>query len=145
LSDTKARQKVFGAKNKLEIAGHTVAAKTGTTENYSDSWTVGYTPKITVGVWMGNNNRINTKNISGIDGAGYIWHDLMTSYLTTEADIPFEKPEGLSEVWINPYTFSLAPKTGSPYTLEYYLPGTEPSDKPDFSYLSSFSRSYSRY
>ncbi len=144
LSDTKARRMIFGTGNKLEIKGHTVAAKTGTTDNYSDSWTLGYTPDITVGVWMGNNDRSQMKVISGIEGAAYVWHDIMQSYLTDIPDKPFIKPGGLSEVWISPYTFSQAPKEGSPYVLEYYLPGKEPTSKPDFSYLEPFNKTYSR-
>lgn len=140
LSDTKARQKVFGYGNKLEIKGHTVAAKTGTTDNYTDSWTVGYNPEFTVGVWMGNNDRSKMGQISGIEGAAYVWHDIFTGILKDKPDIAFEKPQGLSEVWINPSTFAKAPKEGSPYVLEYFLPGKEPTPKPDFSYLNQFNK-----
>ncbi|MEK7447631.1 MAG: PBP1A family penicillin-binding protein [Patescibacteria group bacterium] len=140
LSDTKARQKIFGYGNKLEIKGHTVAAKTGTTDNYTDSWTVGYNPDITVGVWMGNNDRSKMGQISGIEGAAYIWHDILEGIIKNQPDIAFEKPKGLSEVWVNPSTFAKAPKEGSPYVLEYFLPGKEPSTKPDFSYLNQFNK-----
>lgn len=140
LSDTKARQKVFGYGNKLEIKGHTVAAKTGTTDSYADSWTVGYTPEITVGVWMGNNDRSKMGQISGIEGAAYVWHDIMEGTIKDKPDIAFQKPANLSEVWVNPWTFSKAPRDGSPYVLEYFLPGKEPSLKPDFSYLNAFNK-----
>jgi membrane peptidoglycan carboxypeptidase len=140
LSDTKARQKIFGYGNKLEIKGHTVAAKTGTTDNYTDSWTVGYNPEITVGVWMGNNDRSKMGQISGIEGAAYIWHDIFEGIIKNQPDIAFEKPKNLSEVWVNPSTFAKAPREGNPYVIEYFLPGKEPSLKPDFSYLNQFSK-----
>ncbi len=138
LSDTKARQKVFGAGNKLEIKGHTVAAKTGTTENFTDSWTMGYNPDFTVGVWMGNNDHSKMGQISGIEGAAYVWHDIFEGILANQPDIAFQKPQGLSEAWVNPYTFSKAPRSGPPYVIEYFLPGKEPAAKPDFSYLNIF-------
>jgi len=140
LSDTKARQRVFGYGNKLEIKGHTVAAKTGTTENYADSWTVGYNPEITVGVWMGNNDRKKMGQISGIEGAAYIWHDIFEQCVKDKPDIVFEKPKNISEVWVNSATFSKAPKEGTPYVIEYFLPGKEPTLKPDFSYLNPFNK-----
>ncbi|RJO61480.1 PBP1A family penicillin-binding protein [candidate division WS5 bacterium] len=140
LSDTKARQRVFGYGNKLEIKGHTVAAKTGTTDNYTDSWTMGYSPNMTVGVWMGNNDRSKMGQISGIEGAAYVWHDVMEGLIKDKPDIAFEKPRNMSEVWVNQYTFAKAPRDGSPYSLEYFLPGTEPKTKPDFSYLDVFTK-----
>jgi len=138
LSDTKARQRVFGYGNKLEIQGHTVAAKTGTTDNYTDSWTMGYNPKFTVGVWMGNNDRSQMRVISGIEGAAYIWHDIFEAYIKDTKDITFKKPSGLKEVWISPYTYSPANYHGSPNILEPFIPGKELPQNPDFSYLNQF-------
>ena len=140
LSDTKARQKVFGYGNKLELKGHTVAAKTGTTENYTDSWTMGYNPDYTVGVWLGNNDRSRMGQISGIEGAAYVWHDIFDGILAGQPDIAFEKPKDISEVWVNPSTFAKAPRDGSPYVIDYFLPGKEPTLKPDFAYLNVFNK-----
>lgn len=141
LSDTKARQRIFGYGNKLEIQGHTVAAKTGTTENYTDSWTMGYNPKFTVGVWMGNNDRSQMRVISGIEGAAYIWHDIFESYLKGTKNVTFKKPKGMKDIWINPYTFSPSTSPGPPNILESFIPGKELPQNPDFSYLNQF-RSY---
>src|SRR6266566_4541138 len=56
--------------------GRPVAAKTGTTDNFQDNWTIGYTPDIVVGVWSGNaNGAYMTNNVVGITGAAPIWHD----------------------------------------------------------------------
>ena len=143
LSDNKARQKVFGYGNKLEINGHTVAAKTGTTESYADSWTMGYTPEYTVGVWMGNNDHTKMGQISGIEGAAYPWHDIFSEILKDTPDTAFAKPSGLSEVWFNPYTFAQSTRAGSPNILDYCLPGKEPGPKPSFAYLGQFQKSWS--
>jgi membrane peptidoglycan carboxypeptidase len=57
---------------------HDVAAKTGTTDNFKDNWTLGYTPNVVVGVWAGNKNgEAMTNNPTGITGAAPIWHDVI--------------------------------------------------------------------
>lgn len=136
LSDEKARKKVFGWGNKLEIK-RPAAAKTGTTDNYTDSWTVGFTPDYLVGVWMGNNDRKPMKVISGIEGAAYIWHDIMAEFHKGLPVKNFDKPEGVIETKINPSTGEVV-KTGSWGTLEVYKKGTEPKGKEDLSYLNRF-------
>jgi membrane peptidoglycan carboxypeptidase len=50
------------------------AVKTGTSENFMDNWTVGYTTDYVMGVWAGNNNNSPMVNVEGVTGAGYIWH-----------------------------------------------------------------------
>ena len=78
LSDNAARTPVFGSSSDLFIEGRQVAAKTGTTQEYRDAWTIGYTPSIAVGVWAGNND--NTPMRSGAAGtfvAAPIWNKFM--------------------------------------------------------------------
>ncbi len=66
LSNNEARFPEYSAVNPFAIPGHDVAAKTGTTNEYRDAWTVGYTPQIVVGVWAGNNdNRPMQKRVAG--------------------------------------------------------------------------------
>lgn len=82
LSDNQARMAVFGPNNAFNIKDQTVAGKTGTTQDFRDAWTVGYTPSIAVGVWAGNND--NSPMRSGADGtyvAGPIWKNYMTKVL----------------------------------------------------------------
>lgn len=83
LSDNNARAFIFGAKNYLTLADRPVAAKTGTTNDYKDAWTVGYTPSLVTGVWVGNND---SKEMSkGADGsvvAAPIWNEFMKQALT---------------------------------------------------------------
>jgi len=79
LSDNVARTPIFGPNSPLAFPkGVVVAGKTGTTQNFRDAWTVGYTPSIAVAVWAGNNN--NSPMRTGADGiyvAAPIWRDFM--------------------------------------------------------------------
>lgn len=82
LTDNNARSYIFGAKNYLTLADRPVAAKTGTTNDYKDAWTIGYTPSLVTGVWVGNND---SKEMSkGADGsvvAAPIWNEYMNRVL----------------------------------------------------------------
>ncbi|KKP68701.1 MAG: Penicillin-binding protein, 1A family [Candidatus Moranbacteria bacterium GW2011_GWE1_35_17] len=85
LSDNQARTPMFGPNNAFNIKDKNVAGKTGTTQDYRDAWTVGYTPSIAVGVWAGNND--NSPMRAGADGsyvAGPIWKTYMTKLLESK-------------------------------------------------------------
>lgn len=78
LSDNSLRAPIFGTNSPLAFPKGTVAAKTGTTQDFHDAWTVGYTPSISVAVWAGNND--NSPLRSGADGvfvAAPIWRDFL--------------------------------------------------------------------
>ncbi len=92
LSDNQARVPTFGANSPLVISGREVAVKTGTTNNNKDAWTMGYTPSIAVGVWVGNNDNKPMKK-GGAALAGPIWHDYMAYALKNLPDEQFESPE----------------------------------------------------
>jgi membrane peptidoglycan carboxypeptidase len=68
----------FGLGSALKL-DRPAAAKTGTTNDWTDNWTVGYTPQIITGVWVGNADRTAMVNVNGITGAAPIWHDFMES------------------------------------------------------------------
>ncbi|MFA5184796.1 MAG: penicillin-binding protein [Patescibacteria group bacterium] len=88
MADNAARSYIFGEKNFLNLGSRPVAAKTGTTNDYHDAWTIGYTPSIVTGVWVGNNN--NQAMAGRADGsvvAAPIWHDYMSKIL---GDTPIE-------------------------------------------------------
>ncbi|MBI5622101.1 PBP1A family penicillin-binding protein [Candidatus Falkowbacteria bacterium] len=88
LSDNSARTYIFGEKNYLTLPDRPVAAKTGTTNDYRDAWTVGYTPSIATGVWVGNNDNSEMKR--GADGsvvAAPIWNQYMRA---ATASLPVE-------------------------------------------------------
>lgn len=138
LSDNKARSATFGTVSPLKTDKIT-AVKTGTTDNYADSWTMGYSPDFVVGVWMGNNDHSPMKQVSGIEGAAYVWHDVMSDILASVPDKAFTKPASIKEAWINPYTGGLANYNGGSNILEYFKEGTAPTTlKPDLSYLKQF-------
>lgn len=135
LSDINTRRKVFGWRNKLEL-DRPAAAKTGTTDNYTDSWTLGFTPDFVTGVWMGNNDRTPMLRTSGIEGAAYIWNDVMTEI---HKDLPkkeFEKPDGVIELKINSSSGQIETKYNG--ILEVFKKGTEPKGKDDLSHLRGF-------
>ncbi|MDD2753282.1 MAG: PBP1A family penicillin-binding protein [Candidatus Portnoybacteria bacterium] len=78
LSDNNARTPVFGANSALYFPDRPVAAKTGTTQKYRDAWTLGYTPSLVVGVWVGNNNNDPMSRAgAGLAAAGPLWHDFI--------------------------------------------------------------------
>ena len=82
LSDNSARAPIFGSNTPLAFKDRAVAAKTGTTQEFHDAWTVGFTPSLAVGVWTGNND--NSPLTSGADGvfvAAPIWRDFLNKEL----------------------------------------------------------------
>ncbi len=97
LSDNNARLPAFGRGNVLEL-GRPAAAKTGTSTDWRDNWTVGYTPAVVAGVWVGNADNTPMKDVSGISGAGPIWRDFMLAVLRDIPASDFEIPDGLVQV-----------------------------------------------
>ena len=93
LSDNVARTPEFGANSALYFPGKDVAVKTGTTNDYRDVWTVGYTPNIAVGMWAGNNNNTPIhKNIAGFIITP-VWHAFMEEALNLTPSERFIAPE----------------------------------------------------
>ena len=95
LSDNIARTPTFGVSSQLVIPNHEVAVKTGTTNNNKDAWTIGYTPSVTVGVWVGNNDNTPMKK-GGAALAGPIWNGIMTEALKNLPNETFEKPDPIN-------------------------------------------------
>ncbi|GCE04095.1 transglycosylase domain-containing protein [Dictyobacter aurantiacus] len=94
LADEPSRAYEFGSDHDLSFAdmdancaysrfncSRQVAAKTGTTDDFRDNWTIGYTPDVVVGVWVGNANNEKMRDVIGITGAGPIWHSVMERVL----------------------------------------------------------------
>lgn len=99
LSDNQARTPAFGPDSVLNLPFQ-AAAKTGTTNDFRDNWTVGYTPDVAVGVWVGNADFSPMKNVSGLTGAAPIWADFMKiaiQQLTGGNPSEFVKPAGVTE------------------------------------------------
>ena len=125
LSDNSARWAAFGSPNILEL-DRPAAVKTGTTNDYKDNWTVGYTPQVVIGVWIGNTDNTAMKNVSGISGAAPVWNQLMTYFLKDKPVEQFVRPPGLEEATVCATT-GLLPTKYCPTTKELFIPGTEPT------------------
>jgi membrane peptidoglycan carboxypeptidase len=103
LTDNNARAYVFGANSPLHFSDRTVAAKTGTTQNFRDGWTLGFTPSLAVGVWVGNNDGVDLK--SGSDGvvvAAPIFHTFIEQALAGTPSEAFPVPPGITHVNVDP-------------------------------------------
>lgn len=120
LSDNNARLEVFG--NTLTIS-RPAAVKTGTTENYRDAWTMGYTPSLAVGVWVGNNDGTSMDNIAGSLGAAPIWRALMEKFLQGTLVEQFTSPSSIVRRTVCTFTKDA---TFSAVLTEYFAQGTEP-------------------
>lgn len=99
LSDDEARAPTYGRHSFLELS-RPAAAKTGTTEYFQDGWTVGYTPDLVTGVWVGNANMERMKSVYAISGAGYIWHNFMEEALKGKPVTQFPKMTGFVKVTV---------------------------------------------
>lgn len=97
LSDNAARLPTYGANNALELNGRPAAVKTGTTNNYVDAWTVGYTPDLVTGVWVGNTRGGAMQEVGGSLGAGAIWNGFMEEVLRGTPVKQFQRPSGVVE------------------------------------------------
>lgn len=125
LSDAQARAPAFGEGSVLQL-NRPAAAKTGTTTDWRDNWTIGYTPEVVTGVWVGNANNEPMQHVSGVDGAGPIWHDFMELVLRGQPEREFERPPGLITAEICSLS-GLLPTPDCPHTHdEIFIAGTEP-------------------
>ena len=91
LADNTARMTAFGENSVLRLS-RPAAVKTGTTTDWRDNWTVGYTLDLAVGVWTGNADNEPMGHVSGVTGAGPIWHDFMEEALKAEPIREFREP-----------------------------------------------------
>lgn len=128
LSDNDARKDTFGLKSYLYIAGKTVAAKTGTTDDKRDNWTAGYTNDRVVVTWVGNNDNtpMSQSLASGVTGAAPIWNRIMREAIKDQTDTPFDRPEGVIEMDIDAFGGGL-PFESQPTRKEFFIKGTEPN------------------
>jgi penicillin-binding protein 1A len=110
--------------------GHEVGAKTGTTNDFIDAWFMGFSPELTVGVWVGFDIPQNMgKNETGSKAAGPIWTEFMKNALLTKPMSPFAIPEGITFVRIDANTGTLPTEQTKRTIIESFLVGTEPKNK----------------
>ena len=122
LSDNNARAPIFGYSSPLYLPGYQVAAKTGTTQNFVDGWTMGYTPFAVVGVWTGNNNNVPTKD-EGVGIAAPMWNKIMKKLVESKPIENFTPPEQISNT--NPILSGQLPQ-GETHTILYYIDKNNP-------------------
>src|SRR5688572_26536245 len=99
LSDNEARSWMFGRNSLLNLPFQ-VAAKTGTTNDFRDNWTLGYTPDLVTGVWVGNADYTPMVNTTGLTGAAPIWSSFMqyaVPIVSGGAPTPFSMPPGIMQ------------------------------------------------
>lgn len=125
LSDPKARIPGFSEKNPL-VLSHPAAVKTGTTTDWHDNWTVGYTPSYTVGVWVGNNDNHPMREITGVVGAAPIWNQFFEEFLKGKPTEQFVRPERIKEVEVCAISGDLPDGLCPEKIHELFIEGTEP-------------------
>lgn len=132
LADNGARTADFGPSSALFIPGEYVPVKTGTTNDFRDNWTIGYTKNYVVAVWVGNNDNSRMSYIaSGITGAAPIWHEIMVNLLKTHpSKLPPTPPSNVVSLKVCSTSGLLPPPDGSPNAcptrFEYFITGTQP-------------------
>ncbi len=125
LSDNVARTPGFGVNSVLKLS-RPAAVKTGTTSDWRDNWTVGWTPDYAVGVWVGNADNAEMEHISGVAGAGPIWHDVMEKIHQGIPQHSFIDPPGMVRAEVCA-TSGLLPTPYCPDRVkEIFIAGTEP-------------------
>ncbi|MCP4357226.1 MAG: hypothetical protein GY796_04310 [Chloroflexi bacterium] len=127
LSDRSARCAGFGCPNALELPDNRpAAAKTGTTNDYRDAWTIGYTPELVTAVWLGNSDNSPMENVPGSKGAAPVWLALMSWALQAEGIGVWERPLGLIEIAVCNIS-GLLPTPYCPTVSELFIEGTQPA------------------
>lgn len=128
LSDDAARAPQFGRGGPLTLNGRPAAAKTGTTDSFRDAWTVGYTPQLVAGVWIGNNDNSPMNRVGGSVGAAPIWNEYMERALDGQPAQQFERPSGIKEMKVDKLT-GLLPGSGGATKTDVFTSENAPKDK----------------
>lgn len=132
LSDNNARSLVFGTHSALYFPDRVVAAKTGTTTDFKDAWTVGYTPSIAVSVWVGNSNAAKMKN--GADGsviAAPIFHEFINKSLAGTPSEEFKRPAGIQDVVVDKWSNKLPTDSTTEKVTDIFASWQAPTEPDD--------------
>ena len=127
LSDDEARVLGFGeVRRNLQLPGRAAAAKTGTTEDTRNALTVGYTPQLVTGVWVGNADGTPMDDVTGVRGAAPIWQRFMSAALEGQPALAWPQPATVAVQEIDALS-GLLPSPFTPETREeFFLAGTVP-------------------
>ena len=125
MTDNNARSYVFGSNSALTLGSRPVAAKTGTTQDFRDGWTLGFTPSLVAGVWTGNNNNSPMKQ-DAVVTAGPIWNRFMKEALADTPVEEFHEPDGIKHITVDSVSGLLptqySPSTRSEVFADYAVP-----------------------
>jgi len=136
LSDNEARAPVFGAQSSLVLTTEDgrvrpAAAKTGTTNDIRDVLTIGYTPQLVTGVWVGNTDNSPMDDLSGASGAAPIWQRFMQTALAGEPILNFEPPQGANQFEVCTDT-GASPSPACPKRTQQYFDYNRPPQSMEY-------------
>jgi len=130
MSDNQARSMIFGSRSPLFFPDRPVGAKTGTTTDFRDAWTLGYTPSLTVGVWVGNNdNHPMSRGADGVVVAAPIFHDYMEKMLAGTPVEQFNQPQGIQEVTVEKWSNLLPTSYSREFTKDIFASWQVPTER----------------
>jgi penicillin-binding protein 1C len=125
LSDNSARTLAFGMNSALRF-DYPVACKTGTSTDFRDNWTIGFTPEFSVGVWAGNFDGSPMREVSGVTGAGPILHAIFDYLHSNYGTSWYRRPSGIIERTIHPLTGKLLTDSDPRGVSEKFVAGQLP-------------------
>jgi penicillin-binding protein 1C len=126
MSDNSARTLAFGMNSALRF-DYPVACKTGTSTDFRDNWTIGFTPEFSVGVWVGNFDGAPMREVSGVTGAGPILHAIFDYLRANRGTSWYRTPAGMVERNIHPLTGKLLADADPRGVREKFLPDRLPA------------------
>jgi len=135
LADDQARAPAFGPDSVLKLS-RPAAAKTGTTDDWRDAWTIGYTPDLVCGVWVGNSDNSAMDHVAGAGGGGPIWHNFMEEALRLRSGqalagappLDFARPSDIVTAEICAVSGSKPSEVCPRWGADIFVAGTEPND-----------------
>ena len=131
LADNSARAASFGLTSHLAF-DFPVACKTGTSSDYRDNWTVGYTPEFTVAVWVGNPDGKPMHGITGVTGAAPVMHEIFQHLRRTAGTTWFATPPDIRSYAVHPLTGRQVSPDRPGAVVEKFLRPPEPERAADY-------------
>lgn len=120
-----------GTGKRARVPGHSIGGKTGTTNKYYDTWFIGFSPDLVVGVMIGfDQPKSLGRYQTGGSLAAPVFHDFMTEALKNKPKIPFRTPSGVRFYRVNPMTGAKVKFKEKGAVVEAFAPGTEPNEEP---------------
>jgi penicillin-binding protein 1C len=126
MSDNSARTLAFGMNSALRF-DYPVACKTGTSTDFRDNWTIGFTPEFSVGVWVGNFDGSPMREVSGVTGAGPILHEVFDYLHANRGTTWYRTPAEVVERNVHPLTGKVLAASDARGVREKFLPDRLPA------------------